>query len=303
MGRIRPPGKELTFCYNSGLPDDAGREVNHEPGSRAVRSGLAVLADTRNIMHSPRLICKTRTWRALPALMLPALLLAGAASASAQTLLQSPPQNVLSLSAEASREIPQDWLSITLGVAREGSDAAAVQSQLRQTLDAALVEARKAVQPGQVELRTGAFSVYPRYAQRAGGNNVISGWQGRAELVIEGRDTAALSQLAGRLTGLTVARLGFSLSREGRDKVEAEIAAQAIGRFKARAEAYAQQFGFGSYSLREVAVGGGESAAPVLYRATAAAMSARGGDESQPVEPGKALVSVTVSGSIQLSPR
>ncbi len=259
-------------------------------------------------MPSTSLLCKKR----LPAWW-PVLLLAGCASASAQTLLQSPPQNVLNLSAEASREVPQDWLSITLGVSREGSEAAAVQSQLRQALDAALVEARKAVQPGQsgqsgqLELRSGTFSIFPRYAPRPGGgsSSSISGWQGRAELVIEGRDTAALSQLAGRLSGLTVSRLGFSLSREAREKVESEVAAQAIDRFKVRAASYAQQFGFGSYSLREVTVGGGESgqAQPVFYRAAATAMSARGAEESQPVEPGKSLVSVTVSGSIQLSPR
>ena len=254
-------------------------------------------------MPRSSLFCKAR----LPAWW--PVLLAGWTSVSAQTLLQSPPQNLLNLSAEASREVPQDWLSITLGVSREGSEAALVQSQLRQALDAALVEARKALQPsqsGQLELRSGAFSVFPRYAPRAsGGGSSISGWQGRAELVIEGRDTAALSQLAGRLSGLTVSRLGFSLSREAREKVESEVAAQAIDRFKVRAASYAQQFGFGSYSLREVTVGGGESGQPQpqLYRAAAAAMSVRGAEESQPVEPGKSLVSVTVSGSIQLSPR
>ena len=58
----------------------------------------------------------------------------------------------------------------------------------------------------------------------------MSGWQGRAELVLEGSDTAAISQLAGRLAGLTVARVGYSLSREAREKAEADITAQAIGR-------------------------------------------------------------------------
>lgn len=243
----------------------------------------------------PRL---TRRWALAPALML-----ALAADAAPLAVLQSAPQNVINLSAEASREVPQDLLSITLGVTREGTEAAAVQSQLRQLLDAALTEARKAAKPGLLELRTGAFSLYPRYAPKPAGGNAINGWQGRAELVIEGSDTAAISQLAGRLTGLTVSRVAFSLSREAREKVEAEVAAQAIGRFKARAESYAQQFGFGSYSLREVSVGGGESGGMPSPVFRTAAMGARASDESQPIEPGKATVSVTVSGSIQLSPR
>ncbi len=241
-----------------------------------------------------------------PAALLAAALAGQPLWAAAQTtVLQPPPQNVVNLTAEASREVPQDLMSITLALTREGSDAAAVQSQLRQALDAALVEARKAARPGQVDLRTGAFGVSPRYATKPGAAATISGWQGRAELLIEGSDLAAISQLAGRLQGLTVSRVGFGLSREARERVEAEVATLAIGRFKARADSYAKQFGFGSYSLREVSVGGGDAAPmPVqpMYRVQAMASAAPGGD-AQPVEAGKTVVSVTVNGSIQLSPR
>ena len=233
-----------------------------------------------------------------PAQWLALALLATAAVAQAQ--VQAAPQNVVNLNAEASLELPQDLLVVTLSVTREGVEPAAVQAQLRQALDSALAEARKSVRAGQLDLRTGAFSVSPRYATKPtpGGNN-ITGWLGRAELVIEGKDIAAISQLAGRLSTLQVVRTVFGLSREAREKVEAEVAAQAISRFRARALSYAQHFGFGSYVLREVAVGGGEVGAPLLR---ARLMSAATAEESQPVEAGKAVVSVTVSGSIQLSP-
>ena len=244
------------------------------------------------------------------------LALAGVAgavtSAAAQMLPQ--PQNVLQLTAEASAEVQQDLLTITLATSRDGADAATVQTQLRQTLDAALVEARKAVRAGQLEVRTGAFSIYPRYSPKpvAGGNSIV-GWQGRAELVLEGRDIGAISQLAGRLgamspaagNGLTVARVAFALSREARETAEAEVSTRAIGRFKARAESYARQFGFAGYSLREVTVGGSEAVSPFnpgnfrTMRATAVPAV----EEVQPVEAGKSTVSVTVGGSIQLSAR
>jgi predicted secreted protein len=231
--------------------------------------------------------------------------LAAQAQSIGQTLAIAAPQNVVSLSAEASREVLQDRLSITMSITREGAEAAAVQTQLRQALDSALVEARKAVRPnGALDVRTGAFSLTPRYTAKPTSGNNISGWQGRAELQIEGSDIAAISQLAGRLNMLTVSRVAFSLSREAREKTEADVAAQAIGRFKERADAYAKHFGFGGYSLREVTVNGGEiggpSPAPVFR---AQAMSAKAGDEVQPVEAGKTTVSVTVAGSIQLSPR
>ncbi len=210
-----------------------------------------------------------------------------------------PPQNVITLSAQASTEVPRDWLSITLAVTREGNDAAEVQTQLRQALDAALAEARKAARTGQVEVRTGQFSVFPRYAPKGG----INGWQGSAELVIEGRDMAALSALAGRLPQLVVTRVTQALSREAREKVEADVAAQAIGRFRARAEAYAKQFGFSGYTVREVAVNGGEPV-PVplpVARMSALAAGAQAAGEPQPVEAGKATVTVTVSGSVQMT--
>ena len=218
-----------------------------------------------------------------------------------------PPQNVLQLAAEASAEVLQDLLTITLAVTREGTDAAGVQSQLRQTLDAALTEARKAVRPGQLEVRTGSFSLYPRYAIKPVAGNNITGWQGRAELQLEGRDIAAIGALAGKLGGggLVVSRVQFGLSREAREAAEADVASRAINRFKGRAESYAKQFGFAGYSLREVAVGGGDMLPQMLQSSprVARAMAAPGADEPQPLEAGKAVVSVTVSGSIQLSPR
>jgi predicted secreted protein len=240
-------------------------------------------------------------------LPLASALLASVAQAQTNpvTVWQASPQNVVNLSAEASREVPQDLIAIKLSATREGADAAVVQGQLRQVLDAALADARKAARPGAVEVRTGGFNLSPRYASKPGTAPTISGWQGRAELVIEGSDTAAISQLAGRLTAMTVARVGYGLSREARDKVEADVAAQAIGRFKDRAEAHARQFGFASYSLREVSVNGGESSGPApapMYRAAAAPMAAMA-DQGQPVEPGKTTVTVSVNGSIQLSPR
>lgn len=236
-------------------------------------------------------------------LAIPMLLAAAAATGAAvaqvtpMSSVVPPPQNVLALSAQATAEVPQDLLMVTLSATRDGSEAGAVQSQLRQVLDAALSEARKAARPGQVDVRTGQFSLSPRYSPKGG----INGWQGVAELVLEGRDMSAISQLTGRVPGMTVARVGYGLSREVREKVEAEVAAQAIQRFKARAEDYARQFGFAGYGIREVTVGQADAMAPqpVMMRRAAAAMA----DEALPIEAGKATVTVSVSGSVQMSAR
>jgi predicted secreted protein len=220
-----------------------------------------------------------------------------ALAAHAQAENAPPPQNVLGMSAQASVEVQQDLLSITLATTREGADAGVVQGQLRQALDAALNEARKAARPGQVDVRTGQFSLYPRYGQKG----QITGWQGTTELVLEGRDMTTIGQLAGKLNTLNVSRVGYGLSREAREKVEGDAAAQAIARFRTKAADYAKQFGFGGYTLREITLGGGEQIVQPMPMVRAKAMSMASADESVPVEAGKATVTVSVSGTIQLA--
>jgi predicted secreted protein len=217
--------------------------------------------------------------------------------AQSQPMPMNPPtQNVVNLSASATVEVNKDWLTVVFSTTREGADAAAVQSQLRQALDAALTEARKAAKPGQVDVRTGGFSLSPRYAPKGG----ISGWQGSTELVVEGRDTQAISALTSRISSLTIGRVGFSLSREAREKVEAEVEAQAITRFRARADSVSKQFGFAGYTVREVAVSSdaGNPQQPMMMQAKA--MRGAMADESLPVEAGKATVTATVNGSVQM---
>jgi predicted secreted protein len=215
----------------------------------------------------------------------------------AQSVPVVPLNDVLTLTASAATDVQHDVMAMTLSTTLEGIDAAAVQSQLRQAVDAALAEARKAQRPGQLEVRTGAFSLLPRYGSKA---SVITGWVGQGELVLEGRDMSAIAQLAGRLTTLTVARVGYSLSRETRERVEAEVAAQAIAKFLARAADYAKQFGFSGYAVRQVNVGTSELGI-VQPLPRVRAMAAVSGDEAIPVEAGKATVTISINGSVQMT--
>ncbi|WP_409241994.1 SIMPL domain-containing protein [Curvibacter microcysteis] len=208
------------------------------------------------------------------------------------------PQNVLQLSSSGSVEVVQDWLSLTLSATRDGADPALVQSQLRTALDVALLEARKAVQAGQVETRTGAFTLYPRYNR----DGKISGWQGSAELVLEGRDIPRLTATAGRIQSLNVTQVQFSLSREQRARVEGEAQALAVEKFKARASELSRQFGFSNYVLREVNVSASDSGS--MPRPRMMAMEAKVASAPMsadlPVEAGRSTVSVNVSGSVQM---
>jgi predicted secreted protein len=201
------------------------------------------------------------------------------------------------LASSASLEVTKDLLSVVFGTTREGTDAASVQAQLKQALDAALVEAKKLAKPGQLDVHTGNFSLSPRYTNKG----VVNGWQGSTELIVEGRDMQAIGQLSGRITTLTINRVGYNLSRELREKSESEISAQAIAGFRAKAADYAKQFGYAGYVIREVAVNGSsDQPAPRPMMLEMRAKSASMADEALPVEPGKGTVNVNVSGTVQL---
>lgn len=208
----------------------------------------------------------------------------------------APPQNVLQLSSNGSIEVQQDMLSITLVAHRDGSDAATVQGQLKQALDAALTEARKSAQAGQLDVRTGNFNLHPRYTRDGKPN----GWQGSAELVLEGRDFARVTQVAGRIGTLTVGNISYGLSKETQAKSETEAQVLAIESFKQKATELAKGFGFSGYTLREVSVNASHGGPMPRVMAMRAAPAAAAADSAVPVEPGKTNVVVNVSGSVQL---
>ncbi len=206
------------------------------------------------------------------------------------------PTGVVALTATASVEVTRDLMAVTLSATREGTDAASVQSALKQALDAALLEARGVARAGQIDVRTGNFSMNPRYSTKG----QMNGWQGTAELLIEGRDLPGIGQLAGRIQSMTIARVSQGLSREQREKAEGGVTAQAIARYRAQAAEVTKQFGYSSYAVREVSVNSNEQGGgpePMMIRAKVFSAAA---DAPLPVEAGQTSVSVTVSGTVQM---
>lgn len=214
-----------------------------------------------------------------------------------QAQMLPPPENVVNLSASASTEVANDQLTVVFSVRREGPTPAPLQTQLKQALDAALAQARRVAKPGDVDVRTGNFSLNPHYTLKG----AASGWVGQAELVVEGRDVQAIAKLTSAIDTMTIARVGWSLSRETREKVEAEMTAEAIGRFRAKADQTARLFGFTGWLLREVSVGAETPrgyAPPMALQARAKSAEM---DMALPAEGGNSTVTANAGGSVQLT--
>jgi predicted secreted protein len=119
--------------------------------------------------------------------------------------------------------------------------------------------------------------------------------------MLEGRDFPRITQAAARVPSMTIGNIQFGLSREQRGRVEGEAQSIAIERFKARAAEIAKAFGFTGYTLREVSVSGEDSGYQPRMMSMAKAEMRGGAADAAPVsvEPGKTVVQITVSGSVQ----
>ena len=227
-----------------------------------------------------------------------AIALPGLAAAQPPMLqaVQKDPEGVVSLNSSATVQVPNDWITVQFSTSKEGTDANAVQAALKEALGTALTQARQVARPdGHVEVQGGGFSLQPRFNNKG----IVNGWSGTTSLTVQGRDMATIAELAGRVQSMTVGSLDYSVSREAREKVEGDAAAQAIARFRAKAGDYAKSFGFGSFVVREATVNidnGQPSPRPFRAKiAMAPSMS-----EALPVEAGSGSVTANVNGSVQL---
>lgn len=229
--------------------------------------------------------------------LLGAALIAPGIAGAQQMVPAKPELPQLSLEAAASAEIDQDKVEITLAHELDGSDQADVASRLNQVLGNTLAKAKR---NNKVESRSGSYRVWARTDR----NGKITGWRGRAELILESRDFSAASTLAGELsTSMAVSNMNFSLSREAREAEEKRLLQEAADAFKARAATASSAFGFNRYQVKQLDLSGSGtvySPRPMMMRAKPASASADMMAESVPVEAGKATVTVSVRGTVEL---
>jgi predicted secreted protein len=234
------------------------------------------------------------------ALLMPLVMSLTTAPAQAQTHKQSDESNqtgILSLDAQASVDVPQDVIHITLFYEQQGNDAAQLADALNQRTAQTLRDANATDHTG-VTLHTGQLSVAPSTDR----DGKISAWRGRSELVLESHDFAAAAKLAGRLNSeMQVSNVNFSLSPEAQRAAQGKLSGEAIAGFRQQAQAAAQAFGYSAYVVREVTLSRNNNnfPRPMMMMARSVANGAPG--ESIPVEAGNETVTVTVSGSIVMT--
>ncbi len=194
------------------------------------------------------------------------------------------------LSADASRTAINDLVQATIAAEASGTTPGDLSRQINLSIGDALKKTR--TYPS-VKAKSGGTSTYPIY----GKNGRIESWRMRSEIIIESGETAELSELLGKLqSSLVVSGLVMLPSPETRRKAENEAILDAIELFKNRARLLAEALGK-SYSIRELSVSTGSRIAPPMLR-SAKTMIAE--SASMPMETGESLVTVSVSGKIEV---
>lgn len=195
------------------------------------------------------------------------------------------------LQAQASAEVQQDTVRITLAAELSDASQAAVAERLSKTLEDVMADAKG---HDKIKATSGNYRVWPKNDQ----DGKISDWRGRGEIILESSDFAAASQLASDLSDrMPIANLDFSVSPKARAEQEAALLAEAAQAFKDRARELSQAFGYADYAIKEVNLSG---AGARYYDAAPRGVAMAAAKAAVPLEAGTETVSVSVQGSIFL---
>jgi len=228
--------------------------------------------------------------------LLPFAVLALAAGQSAIAADSDKNATTIELSAEANRSAPNDLARATVFL--EGNDAKL--PELSKRINQAMSNAITIAKPyGGIKVQSGGTNTWADYGRNGG---KIEAWRMRSELVLETRDTAALSELIGKLqgSGLALGQINFLPAPDTRKKAEDDTIVDAINAFRARADVAAGAFGR-KYRIRQLSVNTQSAVRPPMYRMAkpAVAMSSDVSAPS-PIETGESQITVSVNGQIEL---
>ena len=222
-----------------------------------------------------------------------AFVAAVSSTASAAAHDAAPTYDRINFRVTASRDVDNDTLVAVMYHERSGQKPASMADEVNRTIAWAVDLAGKT---SGIKVQTLQYRQEPIYR-----NQSISGWKVRQSIRLESEDVAALSELVGELQSrLSVSSLRYTISAEVRRKVEDELITQALDRFRRRGQLITGELGRPDYRVVNIdIVTSGGSPAPVRMR-TVSAMAESSGVTAPTLEPGVQLVTVNVSGTIEL---
>jgi predicted secreted protein len=205
------------------------------------------------------------------------------------------PRDQVSFHLAATREVPNDWVVATLGVEEESADAAALASRVNRRMADALALAKG---DQRLSVSSGAYTTHPVYDKSR-----IVRWRASQDMVVEGADVGAITEIAGKLQaqGLLLRSVAFSVAPETKKRIEEELIVEALGEFRGRAGLIARGLGRRGWNLLSVEIGESGLPPPVpIYRAQTLAMEAFDKGAPPAFESGRSTLRVDLNATVEL---
>ena len=199
----------------------------------------------------------------------------------------------MQLEAAATSDLPNDEMVVQLAVDRSGPTAEKLNDEVLEALNLALAKAKTA---SGVKARLGSITTQPEW----GPQGKRTGWRVHGVLVLEGRDLRATGALAGELSSdLQIVGVSFRLTQAARDREESRLLKEAAAAFNERARETAAAFGFGGFELKSLNINHApmDPPRPMQMEMRGAAVASKA---FVPTEGGDSIVSLTISGSVEL---
>lgn len=209
--------------------------------------------------------------RALRAITLLAVLaaatLAIAGPAQADEEPAKPP--LLGLSADASRDVANDEMNVVMRVERQSENLATANRDALGRINTLLERARGVTGVESSLAGVGSNPIHAESRQADGKiERKVTGWHVHADASLKSRDIQALSKLIGELgEDARILSVGFTVSKQARARIEAELLVEASKAFNERAAMIANSLGYAGFEIERINVG--TAGTPRPYRAVA----------------------------------
>ena len=200
--------------------------------------------------------------------------------------------NVVSLQAEAQRQVNNNEMTVYLQAEYEGSDSTAVANTVNNKMQWALQQAQ---QFPDIELQTHSYSTYPVYNK-----NIISGWRAHQSVRLVGQNAKKMTDLVAILQAkLLVKNMSFAPTRAAYRSAEHALIEQAMAAFKAKVEIIQGTMEKKNFRIVNIDIVT-DQRQPQPRRGNAKMMTSLVDSNMRPgVSSGTSKVTVTVSGKVQ----
>jgi predicted secreted protein len=199
--------------------------------------------------------------------------------------------NRVNLSVQSQKEAGNDTLVAVLYAQREGIDLEKLSNEVNKIIHQAITTSKM---NSVIKVQTLDYQTSPVYVKQQ-----MTGWRVRQSLQLESQDIDAISQLIGKLqASLAMQSISYKVSPSRREKVEAQLIAEAVASFQQRANQITQHLGYKKYQLVSMDVRtSGTPVRPLSMRASPMLESTAA---VPTLEPGTRTITVNINGTIEL---